>query len=413
MRFGATQIVTLLLQMMWSRALGYATPAAYRYARLKEIRFEQSASGFRPNDIDLDVLLHVGHVELKELDLSLGDCKRLLKAIAARVFPVPATKTSLACVATLLLAGCSGDTHLSFLDPQGPVASAQRWHFVEALAVLVVFVAIPVFVITPWILWRYRYGAKLSLYTPNWNFYRPLEIASWAGPVVIVVMLAIIVWRDTHALDPYKPLASNQPALRVQVIGYDWKWLFIYPDQGIASIGVFALPAGRPVAMQLTSATVMQSLHIPALGSQIYAMGGMVTQLQLQADRPGRSLGENNMYNGNGFYQQRFTAVAMTPDGFEAWASEVRSSGIALNEQILRVISQRSTRAELIAALSQPRSPDGNVYFSGATAALFPAVVMATMGDTMAAPTMAPQEPADTAAPAARKPAAPATENAQ
>lgn len=320
-----------------------------------------------------------------------------------------AASVSSACVAALMLAGCSGDIHLSFLDPQGPVASAQRWHFLEALAVLVVFVAIPVFVLTPWFLWRYRYGAKSSRYTPKWNFSALLEIASWAGPVVIVVLLAIIVWRDTHALDPYKPLTSDQPALRVQVIGYDWKWLFIYPDQGIASIGVFALPVGRPVAMQLTSATVMQSLHIPALGSQIYAMGGMVTQLHLQADRPGRSLGENNMYNGNGFYQQRFTAVAMTPKEFNAWASGVRSNGIALNEQTLKAISQSSTRAELLAALSQPRSPDGNIYFNGATAALFPAVVMATMGGTMAVPAKVPQEPANTAAPTVRKPAEPAT----
>ena len=105
-----------------------------------------------------------------------------------------------------------------------------------------------------------------------------MEIATWAGaysgPIVIVVLLAIIVWRDAHALNPYKPLPSDQPALLVQAIGYDWKGLFIYPDLGIASTGVFALPAGRPVTMQLTSATVMQSLHIPALGSQIYAMGG-------------------------------------------------------------------------------------------------------------------------------------------
>lgn len=324
-----------------------------------------------------------------------------------------AASVSSACVSALMIAGCSGDTHLSFLDPQGPVASAQRWHFVEALAVLVVFVAIPVFVLTAWFLWRYRYGAKSSRYTPKWNFSAPLEIASWAGPVVIVVLLAIIVWRDTHALDPYKPLASDQPALRVHVIGYDWKWLFIYPDQGIASIGVFALPVGRPVAMQLTSATVMQSFHIPALGSQIYAMGGMVTQLHLQADRPGRSLGENNMYNGNGFHQQRFTAVAMTPEGFNAWVSKVRSNGIALNEHTLKVISQRSTRAELIAALSQPRSPGGNVYFSGATAALFPAVVKTTMGGTMVAPANAPQELANTTAPAARNPAEPATEKEQ
>lgn len=337
-----------------------------------------------------------------------GDGHGPLKGIARPVEPVPSTKPSWAFIAVLLLAGCSGGTHLSFLDPQGPVASAQRWHFFEVLAVLVVFVAIPVFVLTPWFLWRYRYGARSSRYTPKWNFSGPLEIAIWAGPVVIVVLLAIIVWRDTHALDPYKPLASDQPALRVQVIGFDWNWLFIYPDQGIASIGVFALPAGRPVAMQLTSATVMQSFHIPALGSQIYAMGGMVTQLHLQADRPGLSLGENNMYNGNGFHQQRFTAVAMTPEGFNAWVREVRSSGLALNERNLKIISQRSTRAELIAALSQPRS-DGNVYFSGATAALFPSVVMATMGGTMVAPANAPQEPADTASPAARKPDEPAT----
>jgi len=121
------------------------------------------------------------------------------------------------------------------------------------------------------------------------------------------------------------------------------------------------------------------------------------------------------MYNGNGFHQQRFTAVAMTPEGFDAWASGVRSSGIALNEQVLKVISRRSTRAELNAALPQPRPLDGNVYLSGATAALFPAVVMATMsmGGTMVAPAKAPQETANTAAPAARKPAVPATEKVQ
>jgi cytochrome o ubiquinol oxidase subunit 2 len=168
--------------------------------------------------------------------------------------------------------------------------------------------------------------------------------------------------------------------LRVQVIGYDWKWLFIYPDQGIASIGVLALPVGRPVALQLTSATVMQSFHIPALGSQIYAMGGMVTQLHLQADRSGQSLGENNMYNGGGFYQQRFTALALPPEQFDTWTAQVHSSGIALDARRLHLIALRSTRAELIAALYPGGSPDGNAYFTGATATLFPTVVTATGG---------------------------------
>lgn len=288
----------------------------------------------------------------------------------------------LAALFATLLCGCSSDRHLSFLDPQGPIATVQRGHFFEVLAILAVLVAVPIFLLTPWFAWRYRYGAKTSRYTPKWDSFWPLELATWGGPVVIVVVLAFILWRDTHAIDPYKPLLSNQPPLRIQVIGYDWKWLFIYPDQGIATIGMLAVPAGRPLALQLTSATVMQSLLIPALGSQIYAMGGMVTQLHLQATRTGRFRGENTMFNGRGFHQQQFTAVAMTPDGFKAWVNNVRLNGVPLDERTLQAISQRSTRAELIAALPQASSPDGNVYLTDVTAALFPAVVKATMDGT-------------------------------
>jgi cytochrome o ubiquinol oxidase subunit 2 len=281
----------------------------------------------------------------------------------------------------LLLGGCSS-SHLSFLDPQGPVAAIQRAHFVEVLALLAIFVALPIFVVTPWFAWRYRYGAKSSRYTPKWEFQGLLDIACWGGPIVIVALLGALLWRSTHALDPYKPLASRQPALRVQVIGYDWKWLFIYPDEGVASIGVLAFPAGRQLAMQLTSATVMQSLLIPALGSQIYAMGGMVTQLHLEAAKPGRFMGENTMYNGNGFSQQKFTAVAMTPDEFHAWVRKVRASGVLMNAAALAAISQRTTRAQLIAAMGIAASSDGNVYFRAVTAALFPAVVAATRDGT-------------------------------
>lgn len=192
-----------------------------------------------------------------------------------------------------------------------------------------------------------------------------------------MVLISIVVWRDTHALDPYKPLASDQPVLRVQAIGYDWKWLFIYPDDGVASIGMLALPVGRPVTIEMTSATVMQELFIPALGSQIYAMGGMVTQLNLMADKPGRSLGENTMYNGDGFHQQKFSADAMTADEFKGWVAKARTSGIPLNDQSLKAIAHRGTRAESTAALAQTGPSDGNVYFRGATAALFPAVVKA------------------------------------
>ena len=286
----------------------------------------------------------------------------------------------------LTLSSCAGDTHLSFLDPQGPVASMQRTHFLAMAAVLAIFVALPIFVLIPWFAWRYCYGAKSSRYTPRWASSRTLEIAAWSGPAVIVALLAVLVWSGTHALDPYKPLASDAPALRVLVIGYDWKWLFIYPDQGVASIGVLPLPAGQPVAMQLTSAAAMQSLQIPALGSQIYAMGGMVTQLHLQADRPGRFMGENTMYNGDGFHQQRFTAVAMTPDAFKDWVKQTQARGMPLDANVLKLISDRTTRAQLTAALGQSRASDGGIYFNHATSDVFSNVVMETMNGAAAEP---------------------------
>ena len=314
------------------------------------------------------------------------------------------------CAVLVLIAACASDTHMSFLDAQGPVAAAQRWHFYWVLAIMAVLVAGPIFLLLPFWAWRYRYGAKKARYTPNWTFSRTLEVMSWGGPVIIVAILAVFVWRDSHKLDPYKPIASNQPALRVQVIGYDWKWLFIYPDEGIASIGELAMPVGRPVAMHLTSATVMQSLFIPALGSQIYAMGGMDTQLNLEASRPGRSLGENTMYNGDGFHQQKFTAVAMTPADFKAWVSKVRAHGMPLDAQTLKTIAQQSTRNDLIAALPGAKSMDGNVYFTGVSKALYPAIIKATKEGAPVA--LAPSAPkaASTLAELPGKSAAPITE---
>lgn len=282
-------------------------------------------------------------------------------------------------VAVFAIAGCTGSTHLSFLDPQGPVANAQRWHFYEVLGVMAVLVAGPIFLLLPFFVWRFRYGNTRAKYTPRWEYSRLLEIFSWGGPIIIVAILAFFVWRDTHRLDPYRPLASSQALLRVQVIGYDWKWLFIYPDQGIATVGTLAIPVGRPASLQLTSATVMQSFFVPALGSQIYAMGGMVTQLNLEAGKPGLSLGENTMYNGDGFHQQKFIAQAMSPADFKAWVQHVRANGIPLNAHALHIVAQPSTRDELLAALPQTKTMDGSVYFSEAGRALFPAVVRATM----------------------------------
>lgn len=288
----------------------------------------------------------------------------------------------LACVCLLLLCGCSTDTHLSFLDAQGPVAAVERTHFLIFVGVLLIFVAGPIFLFLPLFAWYYRYGNKKARYTPKWNSSRFLEVMVWAGPVVIVIGLSVLVWRGTHQLDPYKPLPSDQQALRVQVIGYDWKWLFIYPDLGVATVGTMPMPAGRPVALELTSATVMQSFWIPSLGSQIYTMGGMVTQLHLQADEPGRFLGENTMYSGDGFHTQRFTATAMNPERFQQWADTARQSDLALNADSLEAISRRGTLAELADTLEHDQHQHEGLYFRAPESGIFAAVLEATLTDT-------------------------------
>ncbi|MFS8136525.1 MAG: ubiquinol oxidase subunit II [Thermomonas sp.] len=313
------------------------------------------------------------------------------------------------CAASLLLAACSGTTHLSFLSAQGPIADAQRWHFYWVTALLAVLVAGPIFLLLPFWAWRYRYDRKDGKYSPHWRFSRLLEITAWGGPIIIVAILAFFVWRDAHRLDPYRPIESDQVALRVQVIGYDWNWMFIYPDQGIASIGTLAIPVGRPVTLHLTSATVMQSLFIPALGSQIYAMGGMVSQLNLEASKPGLSLGENTMYNGDGFHQQKFIAQAMSPEDFDIWVANARAHGMPLNASTLGVIALPSTRKKLTAALPMARASDGSLYFTGVSKRLFAGVVKATMDGT----TELPQEvfvPAPAVVQVKASPAIPMTE---
>lgn len=287
----------------------------------------------------------------------------------------------------LVLSACVGNEHMSFLNPQGPVAYHQAAHFYWVLGIMTVFVAGPIFVALPLFLWRYRLGNKAAKYTPRWRDSKPLVAFTWFGPIMIVCALGYFVWRDSHRLNPYTLLASDKPPLQMQVIGYDWKWLFIYPKQGIATIGAMALPVGRPVTIHLTSATVMQSLFIPALGSQIYAMGGMVTRLNLQASHPGRYLGENTMYDGNGFHQQKFTAVGMRPAAFKAWVAKVKATGVPLDAQIFKLIGERNTHAQLFAALPPAAVHDGAIYFTGVSPNLFPTVVKATMrGDT---PTLA------------------------
>lgn len=239
--------------------------------------------------------------------------------------PILRCRAAICACLLLACAGCTGLDH-GLLSPQGPVAGGERELFLIAGA-LVLVVIIPVFVLTPWVVWRYRRGTRSKArYMPDWVFSWPLEILAWGVPIVVVAVLGWFVWTGAHRLDPYHRLPSTQEPLEVQVVGLDWKWLFIYPAQQVASVDELAIPVGRPVHLTLTSDTVMQSLMIPRLAGQIYAMAGMRTQLYLQADRAGTYRGQNTQYNGEGFQRQKFRTLALPDRDFAAWVERARQS---------------------------------------------------------------------------------------
>jgi len=239
-----------------------------------------------------------------------------------------------------LLSACTtaGD---GFLNPAGPVAAALRDHFVFIVLVMIL-VILPLLIALPWTLWRYRIASKHANYRPDWEFSWTLELLVWGIPAVIICVLGWQLSRQSYQLDPYRPLASTQDPLEVQVVALDWKWLFIYPEQGVASVNELVFVAGRPVHFRLTSNTVMQSFMIPRLGGQIYTMAGMVTQLNLLASEPGEFRGENTQYNGMGFAQQKFQARAVTSSEFDAWANTLRQSHPALDEAAWALLAQSS-----------------------------------------------------------------------
>jgi cytochrome o ubiquinol oxidase subunit 2 len=236
-------------------------------------------------------------------------------------------------------------------------------------------VVIPVFVLVPLFAWRYRRKNPRAQYRPHWAFSGPLEIAIWGIPVAVVGVLAYLVVTRETLLDPYAALPSEKPALEVQVIGLNWKWLFIYPEQHIATVGVVAFAAERPVHFMLTSDTVMQSFFIPALGSPIYAMAGMVTQLNLASTKPGTVEGENTQFNGEGFQHQHFAAIAMTAQDFQNWVEKVRSQGAPLDDGAYRQLSEAGTAEAANASVGGDRTTTSIRYFSRVAPDFFDKVV--------------------------------------
>ena len=239
-----------------------------------------------------------------------------------------------------LLGGCAA-LQLGVVNAAGPISAAQ-WHLYTILAVVLIFVAGPVLVLTPIIAWHYRISNKRGSFRTEWNYSPWLEGLIWIPPAGIVIGLAILLWNYTVQLDPYRPIASTQPALEIQAVGLDWKWLFIYPGERVAVVNRLVIPAGRPIHIALTSGTVMQSLLVPRLAGQIYAMPGMRTQLNLAADHAGVYRGANVQYNGAGFQDQRFDVVALPPADYLRWLARVRGSARPLDEASYAALSRRS-----------------------------------------------------------------------
>lgn len=264
----------------------------------------------------------------------------------------------------LPLAGC--DTlHASFLAPAGPVSAADR-HLFLIVACVLFFVAAPVLGMTPIMAWRFRHGRPNTDYRPTWTFSWVIEGLIWVPPTAIVIGLGVLVWTYTQRLDPYRSLAGGQTPLEVQVVGLDWKWLFIYPEQHIATVNLLAIPVGRPVHLRITSATVMQSFFVPRLAGQIYAMPGMTTQLNLSADHAGQFAGENTQFNGQGFQNQHFAVVALDDGGFRQWLGHIQTAG--------------PLDAKGLARLTAPSSVDRPVGFSAVPPDLFEQTLRKTAG---------------------------------
>jgi len=234
---------------------------------------------------------------------------------------------ALASVCATALGGCSGGV----LDPQGPIASAERLLLINSTAIMLV-VVVPVIVATLAFAWRYRSSNIHATRSLDESFEGRVEFVIWSIPALTVILLGGVIWIGSHQLDPRVPIPGNSNPLRVDVVALDWKWLFIYPDQGVAAVNQLVIPAGTPVEFRLTSATVMNSFFVPQLGSQIYAMGGMTTHLNLLADRPGEYPGFSAMFSGDGFSDMQFIVKSVSAGDFNAWLQQARGTGSALDD---------------------------------------------------------------------------------
>jgi cytochrome o ubiquinol oxidase subunit 2 len=248
------------------------------------------------------------------------------------------------------------------MDPVGPVGAAEKQILINSTAIMLAIV-IPTIVATIAFAWWFRRGNKRATYRPDWEYSGAIEMVVWSIPALTIILLGGITWIGSHDLEPSKPLPSASAPLKVEVISLDWKWLFIYPDQGVATVNELVVPAGTPVSFRLTSATVWNSFFVPQMGTMIYTMPGMATRLNLRADREGIYDGLSSHFSGEGFPGMTFKVHAVPPDQFAAWAQGARRQGQALD-------------GNSYAKLAKPSSYVKPITFGAVAPGLFDAIMM-------------------------------------
>ncbi|MDW6022627.1 ubiquinol oxidase subunit II [Mesorhizobium sp. BAC0120] len=253
--------------------------------------------------------------------------------------PALACRSSILGLLCLGLASCSGGV----LDPLGPVGEGNATILINATAIMLAIV-IPTILLAFWMAWHYRASNRRAEYLPYWSYSGRIEAVVWSIPTLTIMFIGGLIWIGSYQLDPFRPLPSRNQPLEVQVVSLDWKWLFIYPQQGIATINQLVMPVGTPVHFSITSASVFNAFFVPRLGSMIYAMPGMVSQLHLQADRPYELWGISAQFSGDGFSDMQFQVKSLPAAEFGTWAAGVRGTGPMLDQAAYAGLMQQAQR---------------------------------------------------------------------
>jgi cytochrome o ubiquinol oxidase subunit 2 len=236
-----------------------------------------------------------------------------------------------------LLSGCAG----GILQPRGPIGGANSIILLDAVGIMSAIV-VPTIIAVVVCAWWFRASNTRARYRPDFVYSGRIEIIVWSIPILVILFLSGVIWIGAHELDPFQPIEPQTKPTEVDVVSLDWKWLFIYPDAGIASVNALTVPAGVPVHFRLTSATVMNAFFVPQLGSMIATMDGMITQLYLKADQPGDFYGESAQYSGDGFSDMHFVLHAVPADAFAQWVAGARAKGPPLDRAGYLALLQES-----------------------------------------------------------------------